>query len=91
MHGCPNRTSGLNRGKKLLPLPLPGIDTVIQLIVVVVFFFLIGRVYLALGWLKMLDACFNFLAAEAQASDSVLACGTGKLFPEALLEMFSSL
>ena len=39
MHGCPNRTSGLNRGKKLLPLPLPGIDTVIQLIVVVVFFF----------------------------------------------------
>ena len=93
MHGCPNRTSGLNRGKKLHPLPLPGIDTVIQLIVVFFFFFflLIGRVNLALGWLKMLDACFNFLAAEAQASDSVLACGTGKLFPEALLEMFSSL
>ena len=40
----------------------------------------------------MLDACcLNFLAAEAQASHSVLACGTGKLFPEALLEIFSSL
>ena len=40
----------------------------------------------------MLDACcLNFLAAEALASHSVLACGTGKLFPEALLEIFSSL
>ena len=47
--------------------------------------------YLALGWLKMLDACcLNVLAAEAQASDSMLACGTGKQFPEALLEIFGS-
>ena len=41
--------------------------------------------------LKMLDACcLNVLAAEAQASDSMLACGTGKQFPEALLEIFGS-
>lgn len=39
----------------------------------------------------MLDAyCPNFLAAELQASDLKLACGTEKQFPEALLDMFSS-